>query len=131
MGSSLPQCQLDPGGLPQTSLRTSCLAADGLCPVNLTNPGCCLHHRARSFSQPEADLFFNKLFRQNSTLHDFNSWDKTVVYTLTHTHAHTHTHTHTHTPVWSRMHYLWPSLVGVGGRVGGGFQFGIWRETLI
>ena len=67
----------------------------------------------------EPTYFFNKLLRQNSTLHVFTSWDKTAV----------HTFPHAHTCVVQNTYYFWPSLVGVGGwRVS---KFGIWRETLI
>lgn len=60
------------------------------------------------------------LFRQNSTLHVFNSWDKTVVYTLT----------HTHTPVWSRICSFWPSWWGwVAGWVEVS-KSETWKETL-
>ena len=59
-----------------------------------------------------------KLFRQNSmTLHDFNSWDKTVI------------HTCAHTLVWSRICAIsgpvwWGWVPGVEGLLG------IGRETL-
>lgn len=93
-----PQCPLDHGGFSQISLGTSCLWLT-VHPVNLTSPGCCQQRPAHSFSQPETNPFSNKLFRQNSTLHDFNSWDKTVVCTV--------------------RHSFWPSVMGVGGQVGG------------
>lgn len=63
--------------------------------MTLTNRGRCHRLRARSFSRPGTGLFFNKLFRQNSTLHVFNSWDKTVV--------HAFTRARTHACVWSRI----------------------------
>lgn len=66
MGSPLPQGQLRRDGLSRISERTACLTAAGLCTVNLPHPGGWLHRRARSSSQPEAGLSFNKLFRQNS-----------------------------------------------------------------
>lgn len=44
LGSPLPQCQLDHGGLSPTSRGPPRLTADRLCPVDLTHPGRCQHH---------------------------------------------------------------------------------------
>lgn len=114
-GRPLPQRQLHHGGLSQPS-------QDGPAsqPVNLTNPGRRHHHEPTASPSLKQTYFFNKLLRQNSTLHVFNSWDKTVVDTFTHTHP------------CGLEYALFLAQFGRGGWPGGRriSRFGIWRETL-